>query len=73
MYSPLKMLTDSKQLFDVMDKSWLPTEKRLMMDVTSLRESYRPFEITDIRLILGTVNIADAFKKDDLIRHWISS
>lgn len=61
---PLKMFTDFKQFFDVFFKSSLPTEKRLMIDLVSIWESYRSFEITGVGLIRGTVNIADAVTAD---------
>lgn len=35
-----------------------------MFDDDYLRESYRRFEVTDIGLILGRMNIADAFTMD---------
>ena len=44
---PLMMFTDSKQLFDVLTKASYPTEKRLMIDIASVRESYNTFEISN--------------------------
>ena len=60
---PLSMYTDSKQLFDVLTKSTYPTERRLMIDVAAARESYTRFEISNIGLVRGDVNPADALTK----------
>eukprot|EP00171_Calliarthron_tuberculosum_P004827 IDg4827t1 len=60
---PLKMFTDSKQLFDVITKASYPTEKRLMIDILAVREAYNTFEISNVGLISGTSNPADALTK----------
>ena len=58
---PLKMFTDSKQLFDVITKSSSTTERRLMIDVAAVREAYHSFEISEVGLVRGSTNMADAF------------
>jgi len=40
------------------------TEKRLMIDIMALRESYEGREIDEIRWIAGADNPADAMTKD---------
>lgn len=42
---PRTLLTDSKQLFDVMTKATHTTEKRLISDVAAAREAYKQSEI----------------------------
>lgn len=56
----LKMFKDSKQLFDVMSKASYPTEKKLIIDVPTVRKSYNSFEISNLGLISGTNNPNDA-------------
>eukprot|EP00171_Calliarthron_tuberculosum_P023435 IDg23435t1 len=60
---PLRMFTDSKQLFDVITKASHPTEKRLMIDIASVREAYDEFEISNVGLVSGASNPADALTK----------
>lgn len=60
---PLHMFNDSHQLFDVMTKVSSTSERRLMIDVAALRESYNSFEIDQLVLLRGKMNIADALTK----------
>lgn len=60
---PLMMFTDSKQLFDVITKATYPTERRLMIDIAAVRESYNSFDISNIGLVAGKDNPADSFTK----------
>ena len=60
---PLKMLTDSKSLFDVITRSSQMSEKRLMIDIAGVREAYRNMEICDIGHIRTANNPADAMTK----------
>ena len=60
---PLKMLTDSKCLFDIITKQSETTEKRLEIDVKAVREGYNAFEISDIGFIRSANNPADALTK----------
>ena len=42
---PITALTDSLSLFDVITKATIPTEKRLMVDLQTVKESYKKEEI----------------------------
>jgi hypothetical protein len=57
---PLSFLTDSKSLFDIITKSSSTLEKRVMIDVAVARESYAKEELSDIALLRGELNLADA-------------
>jgi len=46
---PLVICTDSYSLYDCMTKLNTTAEKRLMIDIIGLRESYERREINDIR------------------------
>lgn len=60
---PVRMFTDSKQVFDVITRGKRPTEKRLAIDVIAAREAYHNFEIDRVGLIRGENNPADALSK----------
>lgn len=60
---PLIMLTDSKQLFDVITRASHPTEKRLMIDVAAAREAYNNQEISNVGLLKSEHNAADGLTK----------
>jgi hypothetical protein len=60
---PVVICTDSKSLYDCLVKLGTTSEKRLMIDIMSLRESYEKREINEIRWINGKDNPADAFTK----------
>lgn len=60
---PIFMFTDSKQLFDALTKGKRTTEKRLMIDILSARQSYKRFEISAIGLVTGLSNPADGLSK----------
>ncbi|KAI6389226.1 hypothetical protein MCOR20_011698 [Pyricularia oryzae] len=57
--------TDSKSFYDCLVKLGSTTEKRLIIDVMSLRESYEAREITEVCWIDGRDNPADAMTKKD--------
>ena len=61
---PLALCTDSFSLYDCMVKLGTTAEKRLMIDIMGLRQSYERREIDEIRWIDGTCNPADAMTKD---------
>jgi hypothetical protein len=60
---PLILLTDSYSLYETITKLGTLAEKRLMIDVMALRESYEGKEINEIRWINGEDNPADALTK----------
>ena len=55
--------TDSLSLYECLVKLGTTKEKRLMIDIMALRESYERREIYEIRWINGADNLADAFTK----------
>lgn len=57
------MFTDSKSLFDIITKYSDTTEKRLQIDLSSVREGYKSQEISDIAFIRSQFNPADALTK----------
>jgi len=60
---PMTILTDSKQLFDVVTRGSHPTEKRLLIDVAAAREAYNRREISNVGLVMSDNNIADSLTK----------
>jgi hypothetical protein len=60
---PVVICSDSRSLYECLVKLGTTTEKRLMIDIMSLRESYEKREISEIRWIDGRDNPADAFTK----------
>ena len=61
---PLSMCIDSKSLYECLVKLGTTQEKRLMIDILCLRQSYERREITEILWIKGNNNPADAMTKD---------
>ena len=59
----LVVCTDSYSLYECLVKLGTTKEKRLMIDIMALRQSYERREITEIRWINGDDNPADAFTK----------
>ena len=60
---PIIICADSRSLYECIVKLGTTIEKRLMIDIMSLRESYERREITEIRWIAGKDNPADACTK----------
>lgn len=50
---PLKMRTDSKQMFEVVTKSSSTSERRLMIDIEVAREAYNANEISNLGFVLS--------------------
>jgi hypothetical protein len=59
----LILFTDSKSLFDCLVKLETTSEKRLMIDLMCLKQSYERREIAEIRWIDENINLADAMTK----------
>ncbi|KAF1937171.1 hypothetical protein EJ02DRAFT_63582, partial [Clathrospora elynae] len=60
---PLIVCTDSYSLYECLVKLGTTNEKRLMIDIMALRQSYERCEITEIQWINGNNNPADAITK----------
>jgi hypothetical protein len=60
---PLVLCTDSKSLYDCLVKLGTTQEKRLMVDIMCLRQSYERREITEVRWVDGNSNPADSMTK----------
>jgi hypothetical protein len=60
---PMVLCTDSKSLYDCLVKLGTTYEKRLMVDLMCLRQSYERREIAEIKWIEGGDNPADAMTK----------
>ena len=60
---PLVICTDSKSLYECLVRLGTTQEKRLMIDVMCLRQSYERREITEIKWIHGGNNPADSMTK----------
>uniref|UniRef100_A0A8H7N2W5 Uncharacterized protein n=1 Tax=Bionectria ochroleuca TaxID=29856 RepID=A0A8H7N2W5_BIOOC len=60
---PLVICTDSLSLYECLVKLGTTAEKRLMIDVMALRQSYERREIAETRWIHGDDNPADALTK----------
>ncbi|KAF4470050.1 Aurora kinase 2 splicing, partial [Fusarium albosuccineum] len=60
---PLTLCTDSYSLYQCLVQLGSTTEKRLMIDIMALRQSYEKREIHEIRWIKGDDNPADAMTK----------
>ncbi|KAI0994651.1 hypothetical protein K3495_g13530, partial [Podosphaera aphanis] len=62
---PLIVCTDSYSLYECLVKLGSTSEKRLMVDIMYLRQSYERREISEIRWINGNDNPADAMTKSN--------
>jgi hypothetical protein len=60
---PTIVCTDSYSLYECLVKLGTTKEKRLMIDIMALRQSYERRELHEIRWIHGDDNLADAFTK----------
>ena len=60
---PIVVCTDSYSLYECLVKLGTTKEKRLMIDIMALRQSYERRELTEVRWINGQDNPADAMTK----------
>ena len=60
---PLILCTDSKSLYECLVKLGMTHEKRLMVDIIYLCQSYERHEITEVIWIDGDSNSAEAMTK----------
>lgn len=60
---PMKMLTDSKCLFDVTTKSSFTKERRLLIDIAVVKDAYAKNEINQVGHLFSDQNLADAMIK----------
>ncbi|EED20801.1 hypothetical protein TSTA_039950 [Talaromyces stipitatus ATCC 10500] len=65
---PLVICTDSKSLYECLVKLGTTQEKRLMIDLMCLRQSYEHQEIAEIKWIDGESNLADIMIKSNPCR-----
>ena len=61
---PLEIRTDFLQMFDVVTKASSTTERRLMIDIATARESYNREEISNVVFVMYEHNIADGLTKE---------
>jgi hypothetical protein len=60
---PVVVCTDLFSLYECMVRLGTTKEKRLMINIIAIRESYKRREISEIRWITGDSNPADAITK----------
>ena len=63
---PIIICTDSYSLYECLVKLGTTKEKRLMIDIIAIRQSYKQREVTEIRQINGQDNPANAMIKGTL-------
>ena len=61
----LIICTDSRSLYDCLTKLGTTQEKRLMIDISSIRETYELREIAEIVWIKSSSNPADSMTKSN--------
>lgn len=66
--NPLHMVTDSKSLFDTITKCTSPSEKRLLIDISTIREAYEDYMISDVGFTRYQNNPAHGFTKIGLCK-----
>ena len=59
------MFTDSKSLFDTITKLSTVSEKRLLVDISSIREIYTNRNLLNVARVSSRHNIANVFTKSE--------
>ncbi len=57
------MFTDSKSLFDTITKQTTVSEKRLLIHIAAIRETYSSGELANVAHVASKHNIANVFTK----------
>lgn len=70
---PLVLLTDSKQMFDVITRASHTSEKRLLIDVAAAREAYNRGEISTSGLCGRSTTSPTASPSQACAPHWTMS
>ena len=60
----IQLFKDSKSLFDTITKLTTLSEKRLLIDISAIRESYRAGDLDDVAHLSSEYNLADCLTKD---------
>ena len=60
---PCHMFTDSRSMFDVLTRSLSISERRLIIDLRTLPEAYRPEDINYVVFVFSEDNTANLFTK----------
>ena len=60
---PIEIFTDLKSIFDTVTKLTSVTEKRLLLDLSSLREANLSGQIKNLAHVLSQYNVADGHTK----------
>ena len=60
---PLQIMTDSRSLFDVIVRNSTTSDRRLMIDIKDVRESYESQKISHVGFVRSEDNPANAFTK----------
>ena len=58
------MYTDSKCVFDTIANLSTVTEKRLLIDISVIGESYNTGELSNVAYVASKFNLANVFTKD---------
>ena len=61
----LQLLTDSKSLVDVISKGSRKSERKLMIDITNVRQGYQNNEIDNIGFVRTEHNLVDGLTKQN--------
>jgi Reverse transcriptase (RNA-dependent DNA polymerase) len=61
--APVTIATDSKSLFDTLLSHSATREKRLMVDISYLREAFAQEQLHDVYLVRSAANLADGLTK----------